>query len=87
VHDRGDLTGSDHDAVGEAHELYAGACDDLQHFLQAMPWTFDCHDEHELAGAIKQFHEHRGRGADLLRAAAAKERDALARFRAILELG
>jgi len=87
IHDRGDLTGPDHEAVGEACELYAGACEDLQKFLQTMPWTFDCHDEHELAAAVKQYHENRGDGADLLRAAAAKERDALARFHAILELG
>ena len=87
VRDRGDLSGSDHEAVGEAHELYAGACEDLQRFLQIMPWTFDCHDEQERAAAVKQYHEHREQGADLLRAAAARERDALARFKAILELG
>ena len=86
VLDRGDMTGSDREALAEAHELYSGACDDLQHFLQSMPWTFDTHDEAERASAVNRFHEQRGAGADLLRAAAAKERDALVRFRAIVEL-
>jgi hypothetical protein len=86
VRDRGDLVGSDREHLIEAHDLYAGACDDLQRFLETMPWTFDSHDEHDLADAIRRFHQHRGEGADLLRAAAAKERDALARFRAIVEL-
>ena len=37
------------------------------------------------ADAIRRYHEHRGQAADLLRSAAANERDALVRFEAIVE--
>jgi hypothetical protein len=85
VRDAGYLTGSDRDALVEAHDLYAEGCEDLQKVLEIMPWTFDVHDEAERADAIRRYHEHRGEAADLLRAAAARERDALARFEAIVE--
>jgi len=86
VLDFGDMTGSDREALAEAHDLYSGACEDLQRFLHSMPWTFDTHDEQERAAAVARFHEQRSEGADTLRSAAAKERDALERFKAIVEL-
>jgi hypothetical protein len=85
VLDRGDFKGSRRSAVAEAHDLYEEVCVDLRRFLETMPWTFDTPDEAELAEAIRRFEEHREQGADLLRAAAAKERDALERFRAVIE--
>ncbi|MEM8883950.1 MAG: pentapeptide repeat-containing protein [Planctomycetota bacterium] len=87
VRDAGDLTGTDRDALIEAHELYQATCDDLQRVLETLPWTFDVHDEDERAEAIRTLHQNRGAAADLLRSAAAKERDALVRFRAIVEPG
>lgn len=85
IRDAGDLTGPDREALTEAHELYARTCDDLLKVLEIMPWTFDVHDENEKADAIRRYHEHRGQAADLLRSAAANERDALVRFQAIVE--
>jgi len=85
VRDAGDLAGADRDALVDAHELYAGTCEHLQKVLEILPWTFDVHDEAERADAIRNYHENRGRAADLLRSAAANERDALERFRAIVE--
>jgi len=82
---RGDFEGPDRDAIAEAHELYAGACEDLRRFLELMPWGFDEGEGAAGAEAAKRYHRHREEGANLLRAAAAKERDALARFRAVLE--
>ncbi|MHC4341732.1 MAG: pentapeptide repeat-containing protein [Planctomycetota bacterium] len=83
--DRGDFEGPARTAVSEAHELYEGVCSDLLGFLEMMPWTFESPDEAELSEAVRLFDEHREEGADLLRAAAAKERDALERFRAVVE--
>jgi hypothetical protein len=85
VLDRGDFEGADQDALREAHELYGGVMEDLQDFLEVMPWGFDAPDEAERERAMKQYEDHRERGADLLGAAAAKERDALERFRAVAE--
>jgi hypothetical protein len=82
--ERGDLQGSDRTATAEAQELYSGVCGDLQRFLELMPWSFDLPDEAERRAAFARYHEQRGQAADLLRAAAAKERDALARFQAIV---
>ena len=82
---RGDFVGDDRAVVAEAHELYGDACGDLQRFLELMPWTLDVADDAERAAAIKRFLEHRQHGADLLRSAAARERDALERFRAVVE--
>ncbi|MGH7163219.1 MAG: pentapeptide repeat-containing protein, partial [Planctomycetota bacterium] len=81
----GDLSGEDREAVREARDLYAGACADLQRFLELVPWTFDTSETSEREEAVRRFAAHREEGADLLRAAAAKERDALARFRAVIE--
>jgi hypothetical protein len=85
VLDNGDFKGSDRSAIVEAHELYGGACGDLQRFLETMPWSFDTPDEKERGKAFDRYDANREEGADLLRAAAAKERDALERFRAVLE--
>jgi len=85
VRDSGWLTGSDQDALVESWELYDGTCEDLQKVLELLPWTFDVHDEAEKAEAVRSYHQNRNQAADLLRAAAAKERDALERFRAIVE--
>jgi len=87
VLDHGDFKGSDRAALDEAHDLYDGACGDLQLFLENMPWTFDTPDEAERTAAVKRFHEQREAGGDLLRSAAAKERDALERFKAVIEPG
>lgn len=87
VIDRGDLSGTEREAVVEARDLYAGVCGDLQRFLEIMPWSFDIQDAAEREEAIRRYHERRDEAADLLRAAAARERDALARFRAVTEPG
>jgi hypothetical protein len=84
VIERGDLEGSDREALLEAHDLYDRACGALQRFLELMPWTLDLDDPAERADAIRHYNTHRDEGADLLRLAAAQERDALERFRAIL---
>jgi hypothetical protein len=83
--DRGDFAGAERDALAEARDLYDGVCTDLQRFLEIMPWSFDSPDERERAGAIGRYERHREEGADLVRAAAARERDALARFKAVAE--
>jgi hypothetical protein len=83
--DQGDFVGADRDALAEAREFYDGACGDLQRFLEIMPWSFDTPDTHERASAIAAYEEHREEGADLLRTAAARERDALERFKAVIE--
>lgn len=85
VLDHGDFRGSDREAVAEARDLYADVCAKLQHFLSIMPWTLDVADEAERAASILSYREHREEGADVLRAAAAGERDALERFRAVIE--
>jgi len=83
----GDFFGPDRDALSEARDLYHGACRDLVRFLEIMPWTFDLESEAERAAAIARFEKHREEGGDLMRAAAAKERDALERFRAVVTPG
>ena len=82
---RGDFVGRERSAVAEAHELYADTCTHLLRFLEIMPWTLDLADASERTEAIERYQEHREQGADLLRTAAARERDALARFRAVVE--
>jgi len=84
VLDRGDFTGADRTAMIEAHELYEGACSDLKRFLELMPWSFDEPDLTERLQAAEAFERHREQGVDLLRAAAARERDALERFQAVI---
>ena len=83
--DRGDFAGSDREALAEARELYAATCTSLQKFLQVMPWSFETADEPGREEAMRQFEENRSEGADLLRLAAAHERDALERFKAVIE--
>jgi hypothetical protein len=83
--DRGDYRGSDREALAEAHDSYAAACAALQRFLEIMPWTFDLADAAEREEAIATYERSREEGADLLQAAAAHERDALERFRAVVE--
>ncbi len=84
VLDRGEMQGSDRSALAEARDLYDGVCADLQRFLELLPWSFDGHAA-EREEAFKRYHRYREEGADLIRAAAAKERDALERFRAVIE--
>jgi uncharacterized protein YjbI with pentapeptide repeats len=81
----GDFTGGDRDALAEALDLYGDACGDLQRALELLPWTFDVPDDAERADAFRQYRQHKGRCADLLGSAAARERDALERFRAVIE--
>jgi uncharacterized protein YjbI with pentapeptide repeats len=83
--DRGDYAEGQRDALAEAHDLYGEACGALQRFLEIMPWGFDLPDETERDEAIKAYERHREEAADLLQKAAARERDALERFRAIVE--
>jgi len=83
--DRGDFVGADRDALAEARDFYDGACSDLQRFLEILPWSFDTPDAHERASAIAAYEEHREEGTDLLRRAATRERDALERFKAVVE--
>jgi len=85
VLDGGDFEGADRSALAEAHDLYRDVCDLLQKLLTLLPWTFDGRDEAERSEAIRSYHAHREEGADLLRAAAARERDAIERFRAVTE--
>ncbi len=87
VLDQGDFNGPDRDALAEARDLYHGACLDLLRFLEIMPWTFDLENEAEKTAAFGRYEKYRGQGGDLLRAAAAKERDALERFRAVVTPG
>lgn len=83
--DRGEFAGDDRKAVAEAHELYGEVCTDLQKFLELMPWTLDLQDGAQRAAAIEGYQAHRREGADLLRRAAALERDALERFKAVID--
>ena len=83
IRERGDLKGSDRDALIEAHDLYADTCDDLQEVLEMLPWTFDVHDEEEKSAVQARYEENRSAAANLLRTAASRERDALVRFQAI----
>jgi uncharacterized protein YjbI with pentapeptide repeats len=83
--DRGDYPEGSREAVAEAHDLYGEACAALQRFLEIMPWGFDLPDDAERAEAISAYEEHRREGADLLETAAARERDALERFRVVVE--
>jgi len=82
--DRGDVSGAERDAIAEARDLYDAACLDLHRFLEIMPWDFDGAEADRLQ-ACDRYEAQREKGADLLRAAAARERDALERFRAVLE--
>ncbi len=85
VLERDDGFGSDErSALSEARDLYHAACGDLQSLLESMPWGFDVPDESERVAAIRSYEANRERGADLLRSAAAHERDALERFKAIV---
>lgn len=77
----GEFHGAERAAVAEAHDLYGAVCTDLQQVLELLPWTFDASDEAERIRAVETYEEHRERAADLLRSAAARERDALERFR------
>ena len=83
--ERGEFSGSERAALNEAWELYAGVCEDLLRFLGLMPWTFDTPNLAERRESIARYHANRDEASDLLRAAAAKERDALERFRAVVE--
>ena len=69
-------------ALAEARDLYQGVCIDLQRLLETMPWGFDL-PEAERVAAIRRFDDNREAATDLLRSAAAKERDALERFKAV----
>ncbi len=80
--DRGLFDGDDRFAITEARDLYDGVCEDLQRFLTLMPWTLAEREEADRLEAVDRYERQRETGADLLRAAAAKERDALERFRA-----
>ncbi len=82
---RGDFAGADRTAIAEAHDLYAACCADLERLVGLLPWTFGGADARGRAAAIREYHENRGEAGDLLRAAAARERDALERFRAVVE--
>jgi len=85
VLDRGGFSGNEREFLAEAHDLYDGVCSDLQRFLELMPWSLNVAHEAERLGAIRAYNTHREQGADLLREAAAKERDALERFRAVAQ--
>jgi len=87
VIDRGDFAGTERDALAEARECYGQACVHLQRFLEVMPWSLDLPDESDRTRAIVAFEEHREEGSDLLRTAATRERDALARIQAAVEPG
>ncbi|MEE8104414.1 MAG: pentapeptide repeat-containing protein [Planctomycetota bacterium] len=82
---RGDFSGREHEALDEARDLYQGACDDLRGVLEILPWSFELPSPRDRKEAIARYHKHREDAADMLRAAAAKERDALERFRAIID--
>lgn len=82
---RGDFRGEEREPIEESRDLYAGVCADLQRFLDLLPWSFDLPEGPEREEAIRTYHANREQAADLLRSAAAKERDALARFRAFAE--
>lgn len=84
--DRGDYQQGARDALAEAHDLYGEACTALQRFLEIMPWGFDLPDEAERQEAISAYEQHRREAMELLETAAARERDALERFRAVVEL-
>lgn len=83
--DRGEYREGEREALAEAHDLYGEACGALQRFLEIMPWGFDLADEGEREEAISTYERNRGEAADLLQAAAAHERDALERFRGMVE--
>ena len=85
VLDRGDFPPGRRETLAEAHDLYGEACGALQRFLEIMPWGFDLADERDRAEAIATYERRREEAADLLQKAAACERDALERFRAIVE--
>ncbi len=76
---RGEFDGAAREALAEAHELYAGVCEELRRFLEVMPWGFD--DPATFDEAQRRYHARREEGATLLRSAAAQERDALARLK------
>ncbi|MGQ0613407.1 MAG: pentapeptide repeat-containing protein [Planctomycetaceae bacterium] len=78
---RGECDGAAREALAEAHELYAGVCEELRRFLEIMPWGFD--DPSLFDEAQRLYHAHREEGGTLLRSAAALERDALARLRSL----
>lgn len=82
---RGDLPSDEREPIEEARQLYAEVCTDLQQVLDLLPWSFDLPEGEERDTAIRDYHRNRERAADLLRSAAARERDALARFRAVIE--
>jgi len=82
---RGDFAGADRRAIAEAHDLYAAACLDLERLIRLLPWTFEIADARERAAAIREYHANRGEAGDRIRMAAARERDALERFRAVVE--
>ncbi len=81
----GEFAGADRRAIGEAHDLYAASCLDLERLIRLLPWTFEIADARERAAAIREYHANRGEAGDLIRKAAARERDALERFRAVVE--
>mgnify|MGYP002622574385 CR=1 FL=1 len=81
VLDAGDFRAAERDAVAEARELYDAVCTDLQRVLETLPWSFDAPDEQDRVRAVEAYELHREEGADRLRAAAARERDALERLR------
>lgn len=83
--DRGDYHEGARDAIAEAHDLYGEACDALQRFLEIMPWGFDLADDAERAEAISTYEQHRREATGLLEKAAARERDALERFKGLVE--
>jgi uncharacterized protein YjbI with pentapeptide repeats len=82
--DRGDFRDGERNALAEAHDLYGEACGALQRFLEIMPWGFDLPDEGERDEAIATYERNRREATDLLQTAAARERDALERFRGLV---
>lgn len=85
--DRGDYAEGQRDALAEAHDFYGEACSALQRFLEILPWGFDIQDEAEREEAIATYERRREEATDLLQAAAACERDALERLRAVVQRG
>ena len=81
---RGGLSRTDTAALAEARDLYGEACTHLQRILETVPWTFDGDDPRERDEAVRAYRSHHEEASDRLRSAAALERDALERFKAVL---
>jgi hypothetical protein len=82
--DRVDYAPEEREALAEAHDFYGEACAALQRFLEILPWGFDLPDAAEREEAIRTYEKRREEAAALLETAAARERDALERFRALV---